>query len=193
MAVDNPLVKLQNAYRQELDLEKRVEIATRIFEAITSDLRLYVFGKIHGTDAEDVLSETLKAIFTGLAKFRAFTDRQFYQWCYQIAKYKIIDQIRQKKKANDRFDPIPIEEMENIVAESAQRNPFARGERLDVQYAMALIAKAKPECHDLLWEHYFNDLVVSDLAINSKLDYHTVKRRIERCIKKLRALLAKFK
>lgn len=120
--MNREVITLVKAYREELDVEKRVEIATRIYHAIESDLRLYIFGKIYGTDAEDVLSETFKAIFTGLSNFVGFTDTQFYAWLYQIARYKIIDHVR-KKNLNARYMPMPIEEIENMIEDSQKHIP----------------------------------------------------------------------
>ncbi len=102
------------------------------------------------------------------------------QFSYRIASNKIFDQIR--RRTSDPLLPLPMEELENLVTESAKEIPLSAGERLDLEYAMNLLAKAKPACHDLLLSHFIDDLSVKELAAQLNLKIDAVRRRIERCL-----------
>lgn len=174
------IIKYVDAYRREYFLEERLKLATKIHRLIEGDLRLYIMARIYENEVDDVLAETLKAIFTSLMSFRGKTDAQFRAWCYRIASNKIYDQVR--RRGSDPLLPLPMEELENLVTESAKKIPLSTGERLDLEYAMNQLAKAKPACRDLLLSHFIDDLSVKELAAQLNLKIDAIRRRIERCL-----------
>jgi len=82
------------------------------------DLRLFVFGSIDRPAAEDALQEVLKAIAVSLKKFQGRTGREFWGWCYRIARNKLNDQFRQQYA--DRMQPVSPEELWQMVELSGQ-------------------------------------------------------------------------
>ncbi len=127
-------------------LAERLRLAEDIFRRIEPDLRLFIFGSVRPEAAEDVLQEVLKGITTSLKNFTGSSKEEFWAWCYRIARNKVNDQYR--KQANDRLRPMPPEELWQLVEASAKTDPLNTGDRLDLQYAMSLLADSKPECRD---------------------------------------------
>src|SRR5437868_2647867 len=88
------LIGLIERYRKETSLSGRLDLAGAIHCAIHHHLRLFIFGKVHPSAAEDVLSKTLIAIVTNLEKFEGKTEDVFWGWCYRIARNKANDHHR---------------------------------------------------------------------------------------------------
>ncbi len=142
------LIKLIRTYRLTAGLAEKLRLAEEIFHAIESDLRLFVFSQVRPQSAEDVLQEILKAIITSLTNFRGGTDKEFWAWCYRIARNKLNDQYR--AQASDRLQPLPPEELCQLVDASAQDTALTAGDRHDLEYVMNLLASSKPECGEYL-------------------------------------------
>jgi DNA-directed RNA polymerase specialized sigma24 family protein len=84
-------------------------LAEQIIRQIAPDLRLYVLSRISHEAAEDASQEVLKAVATGMRKFAGGTEKEFWGWCYRIARNKLKDHYRHK--AADRMQPTPPEEL----------------------------------------------------------------------------------
>ncbi|HUD46033.1 MAG TPA: sigma-70 family RNA polymerase sigma factor [Candidatus Baltobacteraceae bacterium] len=84
-------------------------MAEQIIRQIAPDLRLYVLSRISHEAAEDASQEVLKAVATGMRKFAGGTEKEFWGWCYRIARNKLKDHYRHK--AADRMQPTPPEEL----------------------------------------------------------------------------------
>jgi DNA-directed RNA polymerase specialized sigma24 family protein len=142
------LIKLIRTYRLTTIPAERLHLAEEIIRAIEPDLRLFVFSQVGPQSAEDVLQEVLKAITTSLKNFRGGMDKEFWAWCYRIARNKLNDQYR--AQASDRLQPLPTEELWQLVDASAQDAALTVGDRHDLEYAMNLLASSKPECCEYL-------------------------------------------
>jgi len=95
------LLKLVRTYRLSAGLSERLRLAEEIFRLIEPDLRLFVFASVSQQTAEDVFQEVLKAVATSLKKFHGDTPKEFWAWCYRIARNKLNDHFR--SKAADRM------------------------------------------------------------------------------------------
>lgn len=142
------LIKLIHTYRLTTIPAEKLRLTEEIFRTIESDLRLFVFSQVRPQSAEDVLQEILKAITTSLKKFQGGTDKEFWAWCYRIARNKLNDQYR--AQASDRLQPLPPEELWQLVDASAQDTALTAADRHDLEYAMKLLASSKPECGEYL-------------------------------------------
>jgi DNA-directed RNA polymerase specialized sigma24 family protein len=140
------VIKLVRTYRLAAGLAERLRLAEEIFRQIEPDLRFFVFGAIRFPAAEDVLQEVLKSIASSMAKFGGSSKEEFWAWCYKIARNRLNDHFR--KKASDRLQPMPPEEIWQLVEASSQDAPITAGDRHDLEYAMNLLTASKPECRD---------------------------------------------
>jgi RNA polymerase sigma factor (sigma-70 family) len=181
------LIKLVKTYRLTAGIADRLRLAEEIFRMIEPDLRLFVFGAIRPPAAEDVLQEVLKAAATGMKKFAGGTNEEFWAWCYRIARNKLNDHYRMK--ATDREQPMPQDELWQLVEASGDNSPLAAGVRDDLEYAMKLLTASKPECYDYLWKHFVFGLDYGVIAEEQHLSYDNVRMKIGRCLEEAKSLL----
>jgi RNA polymerase sigma factor (sigma-70 family) len=182
------LIKLVKTYRLTAGLAERIRLAEEIFRLIEPDLRLFVFSSVSHEAAKDALQEVLKAIATGMKQFKGDTAKEFWAWCYRIARNKLNDHYR--SKAADRMQPLPPEELWQMMELSAQDAPMSPAIRHDLEYAMNLLTSSKPECYDFLWKHFVFGLDYSDLAEERNMSYDNVRMKIGRCLEEAKSLVA---
>ena len=184
----NDLMKLVRTYRLTAGLSQRLTLAEQIFRLIEPDLRLFVFGAIAHPAAQDALQEVLKAIAISLGKFQGGTIKEFWGWCYRIARNKLNDQFR--KEYADRMHPTPPDQLWQMIEASAQDAPISPAVRHDLQYAMKLLTSSKPECYDFLWKHFVFGLDYADIAEEKSMSYDSVRMKIGRCLEEAKALVS---
>lgn len=182
------LIKLVRTYRLTAGLSQRLTLAEQIFSIIEPDLRLFVFGAISHPDAEDALQEVLKAIAVSLKKFQGDTTKEFWGWCYRIARNKLNDEFR--RQYADRIQPMSPEELRQTVELSAQDSPISPAVRHDLEYAMNLLTQSKPECYDFLWKHFVLGWDYGDIAEERSMSYDNVRMKIGRCLSEAKALVS---
>jgi RNA polymerase sigma factor (sigma-70 family) len=182
------LIKLVRTYRLTAGLAERLRLAEEIFRLIEPDLRLFVFSKVSQNVAMDALQEVLKAIATSLKKFQGNTEKEFWGWCYRIARNKINDHYL--SKAADRMHPIAPEKLWRMMEVSAQDAPMSQGVRHDLEYAMKLLTASKAECYDFLWKHFVLELDYSDIAEERNMSYDNVRMKIGRCLDEAKSLVS---
>jgi len=137
---------------------------------------------------EDVLQETAKAVTESFTKFKGDSEKEFWAWCFRIALNKVNDHLR--KKAADRLQPMDPGEVWQLVETSAQNSPLSAEDRLDLQHALKILAEAKPECLDYLWQHFVVGLDYSELAEERQMSYDNVRMKIGRCLEHAQELMA---
>jgi len=182
------LVKWVKTYRLTPALDQRLRLAEEIYHEIKSPLHDFIFGRLKHPAAQDVFQETLKAVTASLAKFSGDSDGEFWKWCYKIALNKVNDQLR--KQSSDRLEPIDPEELWQLVETSAQNSPLSAENRLDLQHALKILAEAKPECSEFLWQHFVLGLDYSELAEERQMSYDNVRMKIGRCLGAAQELMA---
>lgn len=182
------LIKLVRTCRLTAGLADRMRLAEQIFRLIEPDLRFFVFGSIAHPASEDALQEVLKAVAASLGKFEGGTAKEFWGWCYRIARNKLNDHYR--RQAADRILPLPPEELWQLVDASAQDSPLSPQDKLDLEYAMNLLTASKPECYDYLWKHYVFGLDYAEIAEEQNLQYDNVRMKIGRCLDVAKALVS---
>jgi len=184
----NDLIKLVRTYRLTAGLAERIRLAEEIFRLIEPDLRFFVFSSVSHHAAQDALQEVLKAVATGMKQFKGDTVKEFWAWCYRIARNKLNDHYRDK--AADRMQPTPPEELWRMMEVSAQDAPMTAQTKLDLDHAIKLLTAAKPECSDLLWRHYVIGLDYTELAEERAVSYDNVRMKIGRCLDEAKALIS---
>jgi RNA polymerase sigma factor (sigma-70 family) len=182
---EDSIVQLVNQYLQESDPEKRDRFFAEIHEILYQPLYGYLLKwamqqQFPREDAADVLQTGVLAIFDNLHNFRGKTDRIFWGWCYTIIRRKATDHWRRQ-----RFKPLSyfsLEIIEEILADP-RLDPVSTQDKLDLDGAMKLLAKALPACRKLLWDHFINDFDIADIAKTLDLKYDAVRMRIRRCLR----------
>jgi RNA polymerase sigma-70 factor (ECF subfamily) len=182
------VIKLVKTYWVTQGIAERLRLAEEIFRLIEPDLRFFVFNAIRPPAAEDVLQEVLKAIATGMRKFEGDSTEKFWAWAYRIARNKLNDHFR--KQANDRLQPMPQDELRQLLESSAQASPLSPADRHDLEYAMAMLTKSKPECSEYLWKHFVFGLDYAEIAEEQNLNYDAVRMKIGRCLDEVQSLMA---
>src|ERR1017187_8920223 len=182
------LIKLVKTYRLSSGLAERLRLAEAIFHLIEPDLRAFVFSAIVPHAAKDVLQEVLISITNSLKNFEGGSKEQFLAWCYQIARRRIYDHIR--KKASDRLQPMPHDELLDLVDTSELAAPMTAADRHDLEYALNLLDRSKPECRDYLWQHYVIGFDYGEIAEEQNLNYDNVRMKIRRCLDEAKSLVA---
>ena len=138
--------------------------------------------------AEDVLQEVLKSVAASLKNFRGDTLPAFRSWFYTIARNRLNDHFRQKK--SDRLQPIPNDELLDLLYESEQSEPMTAADRHDLEYALKLLDGSKPECRGYLWNHYVIGFDYGEIAEEQNLNYDNVRMKIGRCLDEAKSLVA---
>lgn len=185
---ENDLIKHVRTYRFTAGMAERIPLAEKIFTRIEPDLRLFVFSSVAHQNAPDVLQEVLKAVATSLKQFQGDTEKEFWAWCYRIARNKLNDQFR--KQASDRMQTVPPEDLWQMMELSAQDAPISPATRHDLEYAMKLLTASKPECHDFLWNHFVFGRDYADIAEERSMSYDNVRMKIGRCLEEAKSLVA---
>jgi RNA polymerase sigma factor (sigma-70 family) len=182
------LIKLVKTYRVTAGLAERIRLAEEIFRLIGPDLHLFVFSKVPHHTAQDVFQEVLKAVAVSLKTFQGDTVKEFWKWCYRIARNKLNDHYRDK--AANRVQPLPPEELWQMMEASAQDAPMSPAVRHDLEYAMKLLTSSKPECYDFLWNHFVIGLDYGDIAEDRNMSYDGVRMKIGRCLEEAKSLVS---
>jgi len=182
------LIKLVRTYRVTAGLAERLRLAEAIFHLIAPDLRAFVFNAIVPQAAEDVSQEVLISITKSLKTFEGSSNGEFWKWCYKIARRRIYDHI--KKRDSDRLQPLPHEELLDLVDASEQAEPLTAADRHDLEYALNLLDSSKPECRGYLWNHYVIGFDYGEIAEEQNLNYDNVRMKIGRCLEEAKSLVA---
>ena len=90
------LIELLARYRTAGSLEEKNEAAVDFVQLFGPNLHLFLAQRIRPEVVDDVFQETLKGIFRNEHQFEGASDAQFWGWCYQIARNKLVDQVRER-------------------------------------------------------------------------------------------------
>ena len=182
------LIKLVKTYRLSSGLAERLRLVEAIFHLIAPDLRAFVFSAIKPQAADDVSQEVLISITASLKTFEGSSNEEFWKWCYKIARRRIYDHIR--KKASDRLQPMPHDELLDLLDAPAQAAPLTAADRHDLEYALNLLDRSKPECRNYLWQHYVIGFDYGEIAEEQNLNYDNVRMKIGRCLEVAKSLVS---
>ena len=182
------LIKLVKTYRLTRGLAQRLELAERIVLLVQHDLKKLVFRDIRLSDAEDVFQKVLAAIAISLGQFRGNTNKEFWGWCNTIAHNKIYNQIDRQK--HDRLQPMTDEELELLLETSVAPGTLSAADRHDLDYALKLLTRSKPECREYLWSYYVFGRKYAELGAEEQLTSNNVRMRIVRCLELAQSLVS---
>jgi RNA polymerase sigma factor (sigma-70 family) len=182
------VLKLAKTYRLTTGLADRLQLAEELFAYVEPELRLFVFTSVASPVAEDVLQEVLHAVATRLDTFAGNSAGEFWAWAYTITRRRVADEFR--RQGSDRLQPLPPDDLWRLVDESAKAEPLSAADRHDLDYALSLLAAAKPDCQDYLWRHYVLGLDYGEIAAEQGVSYDSARMRVSRCLEEAQALIA---
>lgn len=181
------LIDLIREYRNATTLEHKCRIAEQITGEIRPAMWAQAFHRGGQQWADDVCQEALTAVFENLSKFYGETDKQFWKWCQTVVRHKVIDRIREKTS-----HPTVSLEADNlwaVIEATSVEEPLSPGVRTDLEYALKLLARAKPPCVDYLWAYYIEETDLAEIALNFQLSYDAARVKIRRCLELAQSLV----
>jgi RNA polymerase sigma factor (sigma-70 family) len=182
------LIKLVRTYRFTAGLAERIRLAEEIFRLIEPDLRVFVFSSIAHDAAKDALQEVLKAVAVSLKNFKGDTHKEFWAWCYTIARRRLSDHFRSQYA--ERVLPVAPDELWRMMDLTAEAAPISPAIRHDLDHIIKLLTATKPDCSDLLWKHYVIGLDYTEIAEERSLSYDNARMKIGRCLDEAKSLVS---
>jgi RNA polymerase sigma factor (sigma-70 family) len=179
------LIKLVRTHRLTASRVEADRLVTAVITAIEMHMRAFIFGRLPPVTA---LQEVLLAIAVSLKKFEGDEVKEFWAWCYRIARNKLSDHYRQK--ARNRTFPLPPDELLQLMESQPENCPLTSEFRHDLCCIMEMLAKSKPECGDLLWRHIAIGIDYAEIAEETGMHYDAVGMRINRCLEEAKSLVA---
>ena len=88
------------------------------------------------------------------------------------------------------MQPMPEEELWELVEASATTVPLSAADKHDLDYAMKLLTRSKPECYEYLWKHFVFGLDYAEIAEAENLSYDNARMRITRCLDEAKRLVS---
>ena len=137
-------------------------------------------------DAEDTVQETFIRAYQKLDGFEARAN--FGTWLYRITANSAIDQLRRKKRHEDRNTPLE-EVTARGVAPGQERAVFGRQVRERVESAMASLSELERAAFVL---RHFEELSLVEIGATLDITVSATKQAIFRAVRKLRVTLAKI-
>lgn len=176
------LVKLLNLYASASKQEHRERLVEMLVRRIEDKLRLFI-GKrcgFHEADTSDVLQVTLLSILKSAPRFQGTTKAAFWKFCYTIARRRLADYYRVKRRL-----PLPIPP-EEIVKWAERSGQLAADTLSQLEEVVAMLKKLGPKCYELLCQRYLAELSVGLIAEALALREDTAQRQINRCLDEAR-------
>ena len=158
-----------------------------LLSGLSGHLRAYYRGKLvragRGTEeAEDLVQEALMAVHT---RRHTYDPTQLLTpWVYAIARYKLIDHLRQSQST---FTNVPIEDASEIIA--ADSEP-ATESNLDLNKLLAMLpdkVRLAIQCVKI------EGLSVVEAAARCGISESAVKTNVHRGLKELNAVISQEK
>jgi RNA polymerase sigma factor (sigma-70 family) len=143
--------------------------------AVLPSLRIPETTKDRTRAVEDVTQNVLYSIADSMDTFQGDTNEAFWKWCYRIARRRIADYV--DKAQRDKLDSLPFDELLDLIDDSTHAQPLSAADRLDLNHALHLLSKSKPDCLDYLWNYYVVGFGYADIAEERSISY----RRREPC------------
>jgi RNA polymerase sigma-70 factor, ECF subfamily len=150
-----------------------------LLRALAPRLRGFFRSKgANESDSEDLVQETLIAMYTKRAMFDA--DQRLLGWTYAIARYRLIDRWRH---TNRRGHELPIEDFEHAL--TAQINEAGDPKR-DIARLMATLPEKQRRAIELV---KIKDMSINEACAATGWTASDIKISIHRGLKSLMALV----
>lgn len=152
---------------------------SQLLSALAPRLRAFFRGKgATAEDAEDLVQETLIAIYTKRAMFDP--GQRLLGWAYAIARYRMIDRWRHTKR---RGHEMPIEDFEHVLASHENE---AGDPKRDVARLLATLPDKQRTAIELV---KIKDMSINEACAATGWSASDIKISIHRGLKTLMALV----
>jgi RNA polymerase sigma-70 factor, ECF subfamily len=158
-----------------------------LLTALSGHLRSYYKGRLnragHGPEeVEDLVQETLMAVHT---KRHTYDPEQLLTpWVYAIARYRLIDYLRQRRPA---MTNVPIEDAEELIAHDDQ---LASESNIDLE---KLLARLSNKTRSAIQCVKLEGLSVVEAAVRCGVSESAIKVNVHRGIKALSKMISEEK
>jgi RNA polymerase sigma-70 factor, ECF subfamily len=150
-----------------------------LLSALAPRLRAFFRGKgATAEDAEDLVQETLIAIYTKRAMFDP--SQRLLGWAYAIARYRMIDRWRHTKR---RGHEMPIDDFEHILT---SHEAEAGDPKRDVARLLATLPDKQRTAIELV---KIKDMSINEACVATGWSASDIKISIHRGLKALMALV----
>ena len=144
-----------------------------LLAGLTRHLRSYYARRLDPAAAEDAVQETLIAIHSRRATYDPALP--FTAWVYGIARYKLIDEFRRRK----RRPTVPLDEAGDLFGHDETAEAIAKRD------VSKLLDKLPPAKRELVKDIKLDGASVADVAARTGLSESAVKVTVHRAIKAL--------
>lgn len=152
---------------------------SQLLTALAPRLRAFFRGKgASAEDAEDLVQETLIAIYTKRAMFDP--GQRLLGWTYAIARYRMIDRWRHTKR---RGHELPIEDFEHVLTAQHQE---AGDPKRDIARLLATLPEKQRKSIELV---KIKDMSICEACAATGWSPSDIKISIHRGLKSLMALV----
>jgi RNA polymerase sigma-70 factor, ECF subfamily len=153
---------------------------SQLLSALAPKLRSFFRGKgASAEDSEDLVQETLIAIYTKRAMFDP--TQRLLAWTYAIARYRMIDRWRRTKRQGHQ---IPIDDYENILAAEEHESG-------DPKRDIARLLENLPEKQRVVIQLVkIKDMSINEASAHTGWSASDIKISIHRGLKTLMALVS---
>ena len=151
-----------------------------VYDFLAADLLAFI-RRTGGRDAEDILGETMLQMVRDITKYSG-DAAGLRPWAYQIARNRVIDSGRSRKR---RPVEVPLEDNEPMMASVATSL-----EPIDLVRLSTMFADLTAEQREVLWIRYVADFSVAETAEITDRSPEAVSSISFRAIKRLRVLLS---
>ncbi len=152
------LLALVKQFQQTRDLG----VADEIITIIRPTLHFWISAGARSQAVDDVLQETLIAIFTNLDKIEFQSDAHFYGFCKGIARNKIVDDFRRFGRTSAKEDH--DSETWDKIHESLIDILETYGDKESVKELIEILMKVRPPCAFYIYAHYIAGYSFSEIA-----------------------------
>lgn len=178
--------ELFNLFRSCRAGHARERMAEELVLAIGPALLRFIGRHVPESPAEDVFQEVLRTLFGQADRCQARDEAGFRGWYYAIARRQCANHWRR----NQPTESLEEMDLETVLAASLEAEPAGIEEQDELAYALELLAAAKPPCLAYLWDRFGLGLSFAELAQKYEVAIDTITRRVQRCLKLARTLVA---
>ncbi len=176
-------------YQQLTDLPEQLRLADEIVLLIGPRLHGYLHHRCSDPEfVKEVYSTTLRAVADVVPAFKGREGQGFASFCFGIVRHKFLDALR--RKAREKEDPMDMDNLGESAKGWVQVASLAPGGRLDLEYALNLLRRAKPLCYDYLWLRYMEKMKYKTMAAALGMETKAVEKATNRCLKLANELMA---
>ena len=162
-----------------MDEHPKHSLFLREFSKSQTRLSTFILMVVHNSqDADEIFQETASLLWEQFDKFESGTN--FGAWAVSIAKYKIMEYLKQNKRKRDLFRPELYREL-SVLAEPASSDTDHRTRALQ-----SCFYKLDCSCRSLLSLRYQKNLPIEKIAQKKGVSTGAMYRKISKIFNLLR-------